>query len=478
MGEAFHWNAKSGEVLWPKGSPSSRLRARISQPRDRGLPTGVPGSRGASGRAPIRDSYGYSLRGVLLPWCQREGVLSAAGIDTRTLERFAAELRERTTREGNPLSGRDPGLTSRPRIPSWPGTPRSTTHGTEDQLHHPLGGRLTCWTATRSATSSDRRSRCATGVMVRAPGRHGHTPRRALSLSPAPTSDSSGPAAFRGARQDRRARRPGHRRVVRPLRAPRCMAMIEPVFVSLRKDRRTGEHEPLTVNGVQSSAPRHGVNAGLRSAISPYTFRHSACRWMLLAGFSTVVVEAIMGHGSAEMIRQPLQPARRRRRARSTPGADPGGAVSVGFAEAVSEKPHEIPPQLALWPRSASDELRAITGGWTLNSWLRDSGGDPPRAAALAAHLPRVPATPRAERGAVAHHNSSASAFTPARRFRMGRRRNSRDRRAADRGNTTHQTQPEESQVGARQPGGLFQLRGRPPTGGENKSPRPRSRCR
>ena len=54
--------------------------------------------------ATIRDSYGYSLRGVLLPWCQSEGIVCAAGIDTRTLERFAGELRDRVTREGNPLS--------------------------------------------------------------------------------------------------------------------------------------------------------------------------------------------------------------------------------------------------------------------------------------------------------------------------------------------------------------------------------------
>ena len=74
--------------------------------------------------------------------------------------------------------------------------------------------------------------------------------------------------------------------------------------MSLRKDHRTGEYEPLTVNGVRQAIRDIGFNAGLRSAINPYVFRHSACRWMLMSGLSTIVVEAIMGHGSAEMIRR------------------------------------------------------------------------------------------------------------------------------------------------------------------------------
>ena len=76
------------------------------------------------------------------------------------------------------------------------------------------------------------------------------------------------------------------------------------MFVSLRKDRRTGRHEPLTVNGVRQAIRDLGVNAGIESNLNPYVFRHSCCRWLLLSGESTVVVEAIMGHGSAEMIRK------------------------------------------------------------------------------------------------------------------------------------------------------------------------------
>lgn len=40
----------------------------------------------------------------------------------------------------------------------------------------------------------------------------------------------------------------------------------------------------------------------------------------------------------------------------------------MGYAEAVSDRPQPPKPRLALWPRSALDELRAITGGWTLTA--------------------------------------------------------------------------------------------------------------
>jgi integrase len=55
-------------------------------------------------RSTIKHSYGYSLLAVLLPWCQSEGITSVAAIDQRTLERFAAVIRNRTKRDGSLLA--------------------------------------------------------------------------------------------------------------------------------------------------------------------------------------------------------------------------------------------------------------------------------------------------------------------------------------------------------------------------------------
>ena len=46
------------------------------------------------------------------------------------------------------------------------------------------------------------------------------------------------------------------------------------------------------------------LDAGFKTVVNPYVFRHSACRWLLLSGQSTIMVEAIMGHGSEQMIRE------------------------------------------------------------------------------------------------------------------------------------------------------------------------------
>ncbi len=76
----------------------------------------------------------------------------------------------------------------------------------------------------------------------------------------------------------------------------------DPVFVGIRRDRRTGEREPLTVNGVRQMIRDLARDTGVRTTVTPYTFRHSACRWMLLSGMPTVEVAAILGHGSERMI--------------------------------------------------------------------------------------------------------------------------------------------------------------------------------
>jgi integrase len=75
------------------------------------------------------------------------------------------------------------------------------------------------------------------------------------------------------------------------------------LFIGLRRDPRTGEREALTPNGVLQLVQGLGKDCGLKQNVTPYVFRHSGCRWMLLNGMSTVAVAQIMGHGSERMIR-------------------------------------------------------------------------------------------------------------------------------------------------------------------------------
>jgi integrase/recombinase XerD len=59
-------------------------------------------ARGLSPRT--EHQYSYSIRSVLLPWCEREGVTEVGQLDRRTLDRFTATLLSHQTAAGRPLS--------------------------------------------------------------------------------------------------------------------------------------------------------------------------------------------------------------------------------------------------------------------------------------------------------------------------------------------------------------------------------------
>ncbi len=60
----------------------------------------------ARGLAPttIENSYGYPLRGILLPWCGERGISGIEELTPRHLNAFAVHLQEQPSRRGQPLS--------------------------------------------------------------------------------------------------------------------------------------------------------------------------------------------------------------------------------------------------------------------------------------------------------------------------------------------------------------------------------------
>jgi integrase len=254
--------------------------------------------------ATIHDSYGYSLRGVLLPWCQREEIVSAAGIDARTLERYAGELRDRVTREGRPLSPATVWtyLKAANLFLKWYASEHDAT-APRIRLHQPAGKRVDTLDRDQirdleraAPTERDR-------VIVRLLADTGIRPGELVSITGADLRRSGNRHYVRVRGKTGQRDAPVSAALFARLRSL-SRSDDEPIFVSLRNDRRTGKHEPLTVNGVRQAIRDLGINAGIQSNLNPYVFRHSCCRWLLLSGQSTIVVEAIMGHGSAEMIRK------------------------------------------------------------------------------------------------------------------------------------------------------------------------------
>lgn len=251
----------------------------------------------------IRDAYGFPLRSVFVPWCRDQGIRSPAEIDKRTLERYAAEIRERLTKAGRPLSESTVWtyIKAVNQYSAWLAE-ETGSPAPKIKLRKPPARKVEVLereqirSLERAAlTERDR-------VIIRLLADTGLRPGELVSLRGLDLHRA-------GRRHFLRVRgKTGERDV--PVTAETFQRLRglargddEHVFVGNRRDRRTGEREPLTVNGVRQMIRDLALDTGLRpSAVTPYTFRHSAARWMLLSGLSTIEAATILGHGSEQMI--------------------------------------------------------------------------------------------------------------------------------------------------------------------------------
>ena len=252
----------------------------------------------------IKHSYGYSLRAVLLPWCRREGITSVAGFDSGAVERFAAEQRKRVTREGKPLAENTTWtyVKAANQLLRWWADEHDTT-SPKVKLRQPAGKKVDVLERDQilllertAATVRDR-------AIVRLLADTGMRPGELVSIT-------GGDLRSEGKRHYVRVRGTTGERDV-PITGEMyahlrglARGRDDPLFVGLRKDRRTGEREALQVGAVRQMVAALALDAGIKRVVNPFVLRHSACRWLLLSGQSTMLVEAIMGHGSEQMIRE------------------------------------------------------------------------------------------------------------------------------------------------------------------------------
>lgn len=251
----------------------------------------------------IRNAYGNPLRRSFLPWAVGQGVTDPAGVDQRIVEAYAAHLRDDGGKDGRQLSENTVWtyLKSLRQYVAWVheedgGAPRV-------RLRKPPGRKVDVLEREDikrlERTAAAERDR----VIVRVLADTGMRPGELCSIT--------GGSLRRDSRRHyaRVEGKTGIRDVpVQPELWRRMKGLAredgDPIFVGLRRDPRTKHVEPLTPHGVAEVITRLAEESGLRQHVTPYTFRHSACRWMLLSGLSTVEVEAILGHGSDRMIRE------------------------------------------------------------------------------------------------------------------------------------------------------------------------------
>ena len=266
----------------------------------------------AKGLSPktIRDNYGYALGKVFLPWCAREGVTEPGQITSRVLDRFTADLLANGGKRG-PLSrhsiasftesvkwflrwARGEGVLSAEVAVQVPRRPQRVLEVlSREEIQ-----------AMEDAARSERDK-----LMVRLLGDAGLRVGELLGLrcDDLIERERNHYVRVRG-KGDRERLVPIPklwRRLRRYIDRGRPTELIsDRIFVSLRRDRRTGEYEPLTKSGVEQMVRTVAVMAGIRRRVHPHLLRHSYATWMLKKGMNPIMLAQVLGHTSLTMIQR------------------------------------------------------------------------------------------------------------------------------------------------------------------------------
>ena len=264
-------------------------------------------------------NYELALQRVLLPWIERQGIESIEKLTSRDLDRLAAELLDQGGARGE-LS-RASAWTYMRNIKLFFEWARAelAAEGTEvkaqatlPKLGKPLVEILERDEIQRieDATDSERdkllvRVLADTGLrvgeLVKLRLRDVVESNKQYHLRVAGRSQGGGAKGDKGrlvGLQPQLARR--LRRYIDRQRPQD--ADTDRIFVSRRRDRRTGAYEPLTESGVQQLVRELGQRAGIAKRVHPHVFRHSAATHMLRRGMNPLLVSKVLGHESLAMI--------------------------------------------------------------------------------------------------------------------------------------------------------------------------------
>ncbi len=253
----------------------------------------------------IKHSYGYSLSAVLLPWCQSEGITTVSELTKGTLNRFASAVRDRKTRDGSPLAENTVWTYQKAanQLVKWYAELHDTTVA-KVTLRQPPGRKVATLERDQIAVLERSADTVRDRVIVRLLADSGMRAGELIQITKRDLHRAGGRHYVRVGRTATERYVPITRRIHARLSALASDDDDAPIFVGLRRDRRTGQREPLTVAGVRQMVGALAVNAGITASVSPYVFRHSACRWLLMSGQTPHIVEKILGNGSASMIRE------------------------------------------------------------------------------------------------------------------------------------------------------------------------------
>ena len=268
----------------------------------------------AKGLAPttVENSYGYPLRGILLPWCAERGVAGIDELTPRQLNTFAVHLQEHPGQRGRILSKHSIHATYLRSVrlflawceregeavkgrPALPRLPRKVLDVLDrEELQHLIAAAPTERDRLILAILADcglrnselcslrltdvvRRDRRQAFLHVQGKGSRER-------LVPLP------PALLRAIERYERHGRP------RDARGDR-------LFIALRRGA-SGDYKPLSRSGVLKLVKSAALRAGITKPVHAHLLRHSFVTNALRGGMNPMLVAQIAGHSSFRMIEQ------------------------------------------------------------------------------------------------------------------------------------------------------------------------------
>jgi integrase/recombinase XerD len=264
----------------------------------------------ARGLAPntVNQAYKYPLRGVLLRFCEREGIADVSGIDGRTLNRLSAWLLERGGRNGQPLSPHSVHSYTRAinHFLSWA---KKEGEPVDAKAQLPKLPKRLVEVLTRDELKNMEHAAEAERdkLIIRLLADTGLRVGELLGLR---TNDlvEQNKTYYLHVRgegsKDRMVPVPKlYRRVRIYLERGRPRdAVSNRIFLSRRRRPNGGDYEPLTTSGVDQMIRNVGELAGVGKRVYPHLLRHSFATWQLSRGMNPIQLAQILGHSSLTMI--------------------------------------------------------------------------------------------------------------------------------------------------------------------------------
>lgn len=252
----------------------------------------------------VEDSYGYSLREVLLPWLRAHGFDSMDQIDSKVLLRWQGDLLTLPGKRGTPLS--------RYSIRSWMrnansflkwanenGEMKASVRGKAPKVPRVLIDVLSREEIDlMEKTAKTERDKLIVRILA-------DTGIRAGELLGLRTGDL--------VERDRNfyLRVTGKGSKERMVPVPRLGVRIRRfmrsesgrIFLSLNR-KPSGQREPLTLSGLQKLIRALAREAKITKRVHPHLLRHSYATWALSRGMNPIQLADILGHVGLTMIQR------------------------------------------------------------------------------------------------------------------------------------------------------------------------------